>query len=397
MFSAAPPEPRRAKRAAAVVAAAAFGVESATPTHRSILPPSPPSGSGKKSRCIQAEEVLLVTAAVSDFVNVASNIVDTCALKLEEVEESRAAGDALLGRVETRLAEALEDIEQLEEAARSRRSFLSAKGIREQKLRAVFDTRNQKPFVDSVAGRQQLSRAVQSLSDELLVLCVGRSDIMAASADGTELTASVVKRGEIVSRFLDHLFDEGDVELSLDRVLAHLPKKVQTYVRTLTCILSSLRKAFSVLKYCNGIEARKNYYILAAGIAPPVRGQREKKGMMRRVMKVLDLPRRANSVPGQQQALRAAWERLQAKKGPLEVGEAVECLAGCGEVEALHVDGRITVKTVFGKSVTYSSQGSRPSHLQHFFQSLLLLYTTCCRIGTGGWSRYARAGFVDAP
>ena len=143
-----------------------------------------------------------------------------------------------------------------------------------------------------------------------------------------------------------------------DDLLSYLPLRLQDFVKTLRCIVDSLRRAFAILKYCRGNEVRTNYHVLCAGVACELVAEGDRSGMARKVTELLGIPRGPGSVFKRQQPLRAAWDRLVAISGrPLQLDELVDCAQGRGIVKALELDGGITIQLDYGKSARFSSQG----------------------------------------
>jgi hypothetical protein len=254
---------------------------------------------------------------------------------------------------------------QLQGERRSRASFQSAQTGRNAIVLAEFDPLNQTPFdFVSDAGRKRLSRNMQVLKRCLAGLCVaprGSAERLAATA-GTPLTASVAKCKTLVSMFLEQMLPalgpDVDPELGFDDVLSYLPQRLQDFVKTLRCIVDSLRRAFAILKYCRGKEARASYHVLCAGVACELVAEGDRSGMARKVTESLGIPRAPGSVFRRQQPLRAAWDRLVALSGrPLQLEELVDCAQGRGIVKALELDGSITIQLDYGKSARFTSKG----------------------------------------
>jgi hypothetical protein len=337
------------KRQAAVVANAVLGVNIAGPLAKHHAPPSPERRS-KRS--------LEVAAPVSALSEIAAEVIDEVHDLLGQ-HRKLASRNAELSLQSVGL-KTVNDL--LEQDAKSLQSMRAAVTSKQAKQETVFDITNRAEFDDSEAGRQQLSRASKAVNAVLLQHCTpGRGMIKMLNANG-EPTASVVKREIILARLLDALLPDGDVHESdagVAQVIAHLPKRVQVYFNTMRYVIGRLKKAFDVLKFCLGAHDRACYYILSAGIAPEEAEVGVRSGMMRKVTTLLSIPRGLASVPRGQQAKRAAWDRLQPLVGtPLKTGEAVECVHGCGVIEALNADSSISIKLDFGKSVTFSSQGN---------------------------------------
>jgi hypothetical protein len=143
-------------------------------------------------------------------------------------------------------------------------------------------------------------------------------------------------------------------------LLAHTPKSFQAYVRVLRCIKDRLKAALAVFKDGRTKEEHVCFHVLSAGCMPPGVAERNQTGLRRAVTSMLGLWCGSNSVPVRQQGVRDRWDTAQSMSVPLEIGEKVDCTAGCGVIEALHPDGSIAIKMDEGFTETFASQGTPP-------------------------------------
>ena len=91
----------------------------------------------------------------------------------------------------------------------------------------------------------------------------------------------------LVSMFLEQMLPalgpDVDPGHGFDDLLSYLPLRLQDFVKTLRCIVDSLRRAFAILKYCRGNEVRTNYHVLCAGVACELVAEGDRSGMARKV------------------------------------------------------------------------------------------------------------------
>ena len=210
-----------------------------------------------------------------------------------------------------------------------------------------YDPSNLTSFNDTPAGRMLKCRAIAAIEREIMLKC-------GPPRGSSAKTASVVKQQELLSELCARMnFENND----FDTVVGKLPNQVREYIETLEVIKDRLRSAFSILKKCNGTEARENYHILCTGVATTPVLERNKRGMHRRVTDILDLPHDPRAVPAKQQHVRKDWDDHVHDHSPIKVGDSAESYDGPGTVKALYEDGSISIELKHGAVVKFSSQG----------------------------------------
>ena len=210
-------------------------------------------------------------SATSEAVAAVGRASESISVDVQRLEIANAAG-------RKRVRELQDTNVGLEGVRRSLVSVQSARTARAKGLTVKFDPADVTPFdLETDAGRKQLSIGVKKLKQLLLQLCTpvrGSGASADAAAGGPPLTASVVKCEMLLSYFLDAMLppdtggEDNFDEAGYDRVLAHMPRRIQKFVRILRCLKDRLKRAFDVLKRCRGSEARDNYSVVVTAAVP---------------------------------------------------------------------------------------------------------------------------------